>query len=235
MTTAAAPATLGLVGGLGVPATMHYYRHLVRALEQGGREAHIVISHAKMQRGLDYLLTGDLDALAAYLVSFIRAMAAAGATVAAIPAVTPHICAAQLADVSPIPFVNILDVIAAEVRRRGLARVALLGTRYTIESALFGQLSDVETILPKPDEIDRIHTTYLQIANGQGDANQHRGLLGAIAAELCRRESLDAILLAGTDLSLIFNAANTDFPNLDCAAVHLAAIERALYPGVQCP
>lgn len=235
MSEAAAPATLGLVGGLGVPATMHYYRHLVSTLESGGREAHIVIVHAKMQRGLDYLLAGDLDALAAYLASFLSAMAAAGATVAAIPAVTPHICAAQLAKVAPIPFVNILDAIAAEVRCRRLARVALFGTRYTIESALFGTLPDVVTVLPALDEIERIHSTYLKIASGQGDPNDHRAVLQTIAAELCRRESLDAILLAGTDLSLVFNESNTDFPHLDCAQVHLAAIERALYPESLCP
>ena len=235
MSTAAAPATLGLVGGLGVPATMHYYRHLVGALETGGREAHIVIAHAKMQRALDYLLAGDLDALATYLAGFIRRMAAAGATVAAIPAVTPHICAAQLAKAAPIPFVNILDAIAAEVRRRGLQRIALFGTRYTIESRLFGTLPEADAVLPTRDEIDTIHATYLQIANGQGDPNEHRDALNTIAEALCRRESLDAILFAGTDLSLVFNESNTGFPHLDCAGAHLAAIERALYPGTQCP
>jgi len=225
---------LGLVGGLGVPATMHYYRNLVNALEQAGREANIVISHASMRRGLSYLQAGDLDALAAYLASIIQQMAAAGATIAAIPAITPHACAAQLARVTPIPFVNILDAIADEVGRLGFKRVALFGTRYTIESSLFGKLPQVEVVPPTPGEIDTVHTTYLRIANGEGDPDEHRRSLRALAKKLCNRESLDAILLAGTDLSLVFNESNTDFPHLDCAQVHLAAIERALYPGNQC-
>ena len=39
---------------------------------------------------------------------------------------------------------------------------------------------------------------------------------------------VDAIVLAGTDLSLIFDEANTDFPHVDCARVHIQAIMRAL-------
>ena len=219
---------LGLMGGLGVPATLHYYRNLVSALEEGGREAEIVIVHANMRRAIELVQAGKLDALAEYLASLIGRMAAAGATLAVIPAITPHICAAQLAAVSPIPFVNILDAIADEIRRRGLKRVALFGTRFTIESHLFGRLEDVEVVSPKPHEIDTIHATYLQLASGEGDPDEHRRLLRALAKELCRRESLDAILLAGTDLSLVFKESNTDFPHLDCAQAHLEAIARAV-------
>jgi len=221
---------LGLVGGLGVPAATHYYRSMVAALERRGVEPGIVMVHAHMRRGLAYLERGDLDSLASYLAGLIGRMAAAGATVAAIPAVTPHVCAAELERITPIPFVNILDAVAAEVEMRGWKRVALFGTRYTIESRMFGKLPEVDVVSPSASEIDAIHATYLQLANGQGEPGEHHRVLRALAHELRRRESLDAILLAGTDLSLAFNESNTDFPHLDCAGVHLAAIEQALYP-----
>lgn len=208
---------------------MHYYGRLVKALDARGDEPQIVMTHAHMKRGLAYLELGDLQALAGYLAGLIRQMAAAGATVAAIPAVTPHICAEQLEKITPIPFVNILDAIAEEVRRQGLKRVSLFGTRYTVESRLFGKLNGVEVVLPTPDEIVTIHETYLQIANAEGDVDEHRGVLRGLGGELCRRESLDTILLAGTDLSMVFGNGSTGFPAMDCAGVHLAAIERALY------
>jgi aspartate racemase len=41
---------------------------------------------------------------------------------------------------------------------------------------------------------------------------------------LIKREGVDAVILAGTDLALIFNESNTDFPHIDCASLHLGAI-----------
>jgi aspartate/glutamate racemase len=45
---------------------------------------------------------------------------------------------------------------------------------------------------------------------------------------LMQRDGAEAILLAGTDLSTVFNATNTGFPALDCAAVHIKAITKRL-------
>jgi aspartate/glutamate racemase len=52
---------------------------------------------------------------------------------------------------------------------------------------------------------------------------QHRHLT-SLAHTIVQRDRVDAIVLAGTDLTLVFNAHNTDFPYLDCAALHLQAI-----------
>jgi aspartate/glutamate racemase len=41
---------------------------------------------------------------------------------------------------------------------------------------------------------------------------------------LCERERLDAIVLAGTDFVVLFDEGNTEFPSVDCAALHLRAI-----------
>jgi aspartate racemase len=43
-----------------------------------------------------------------------------------------------------------------------------------------------------------------------------------------RRDNVDAIILAGTDLALLFNESNTEFPAIDCAALHIAEIANAM-------
>lgn len=76
--------------------------------------------------------------------------------------------------------------------------------------------------------MDLIHEIYFRLATtGQGSAEDH-GALTQLAHQLIGRHRLDAILLAGTDLSVIFNSSNTEFPYLDCAQVHIAAIMRRL-------
>jgi aspartate racemase len=93
-----------------------------------------------------------------------------------------------------------------------------------MESALFGELNDVEIMKSRPDEEDYIHNTYVELARtGEGSEEQHRNLT-ALAHTLLKRDGVDAIILAGTDLALLFNETNTDFPYIDCAALHLQAI-----------
>lgn len=217
---------IGLVGGLGMGAGIHYYRELAAAHAAQGARLDLILAHAQMTRVFQHAGAGDLDALAAYLAGILNSLQKAGATVGVIPAVTPHICIEPLTRLTTLPIVDLLDVVAAEVARRQLGRVALFGTRFVIASDFFGRLPGVEVIRPQPDEITLIDQTYVAIASsGHATPAQHAALT-AVAQRLCARDRVDAILLAGTDLSLVFNPANTAFPNLDCAAVHIQAIMR---------
>lgn len=219
---------LGLVGGLGVGATVHYYEKLAKAHEARARTLDIVIAHAETPRVFEYVQAGDPGGLAEYLLTFIRRLKAAGAECAVIPAVTPHYCIREVIPASPLPVVNIFDPLVEELAARAVRRVAVFGTRFVMESALFGLAGDVEVVQSTPEETEHIHTTYVELARqGKGSEEQHRNLT-ALAHTLLRREKVDAIILAGTDLSLIFNESNTDFPAIDCADLHLKSILSAL-------
>lgn len=217
---------IGLVGGLGVGAGIHYYRELAAAHQAARRPLELVMVHAQMSRTLEYARSVDRPGLARYLSDVISQLQAAGATVAVIPAVTPHLAIRELTQISPLPIVNLLEAVQQEVQARQFGRVALFGTRFAIESDFFGALPGVAVVRPHPEEIDVIHEAYTELAtSGRGTAGQ-RDALTRLAVTLCAREKLDAILLAGTDLSLIFDATNTPFPHLDCASAHIQAIMR---------
>ena len=220
---------LGLVGGLGVGATVHYYRELAKAHAARGCVLDTVIVHADIGSLMKLVAVSDTAGMARYLARIIQRMSAAGAQIAAIPAITPQICAAELAPLSPIPLVSPIDATLQSIRARGIQRVALFGTRFTIESNMFGQLINVEVVTPSPVEIETIHNTYVALAtSGRADPAQFE-LLRGIAHTLIQRDRLDAIILAGTDLSLLFNEANTDFPHIDAARVHIDEIMRQLF------
>jgi aspartate racemase len=222
---------LGLVGGLGVGATVVYYEKLAKGCEKRGRNLDIVITNADTPRVFEYVEANDRDGLAEYLNGYIRRMKAAGAEIAAIPAVTPHYCLEELAARSPLKIVSIFDPLIGELARRVVRRVAIFGTRFVIASELFGAVKGVEFLRPKPEEVDLIHDTYVGLAaTGKSSQEKHEKLT-ALAKTLVRRDSVDAILLAGTDLALLFDASNTDFPYIDCAALHIEAILKSLECG----
>ena len=223
--------TLGLIGGLGVAATVYYYERLAKRCEQQRVALDIVITHARTPRVFEFVEAGDRDGLAEYLNGYLLRMKAAGAEVAAIPAVTPHYCIDQLTARSTLPVISIFEPLQRELARRAARRVAIFGTRFVIESQLFGGLDGIEFITPRPDEVDLIHTIYVQVAaSGVGLPEQHQKL-SDLAQILVRRDGLDAIILAGTDLTLLFDEANTMFPSVDSAAVHVEWILKQLVPG----
>ena len=218
----------GLVGGLGVGAAIHYYRELARAHDAAHVPLDLVMVHADMQRMIRWAEAGDARSMAQYVAGLIERMKAAGATFAALPAVTPHLCISELLPISPLPLVNLLDTVNDAVRLSGFRRVALFGTRFTVESAIFGALTATEVVKPRRDEVDEIHRIYFQLASTGAGGDAERTGLTKLAETLMRRDGVDAIVMAGTDLALIFGESNTPFPHVDCARVHIDRILRTM-------
>ncbi len=217
---------LGLVGGLGPGATFYYYRGLLAAHEAAGRTARLLIAHVDINRVRGFVENNDRVGLARYLAGFISSLSAGGAEMAAIVAITPHICAAELTAISPLPLIDIVSEVAAEIRARGLKRVALLGTRFTVESRMFDRLG-VDVIMPKAEEIEQIHNAYMDVLYDRSTPAQIDGLR-QLARTFIARDGAQAVLLAGTDLSMVLNEDNAGFPTIDCAAAHITTIGKRL-------
>jgi aspartate racemase len=222
-----ADTCLGLVGGLGVGAAVYYYEQLAKAHLARGVPMRLMMAHADMATGLRHVRAGEIVQLAEYFAELIGRLAAAGATVAVLPAVTPHVCLNELRERSPLPLISIVDATAREIRSRGLRRVALFGTRYSVQTGLFGMLQGVAIVRPRPEEIDYIDATYFEIVDAAAGSQRQRDGLTAMAHTLIEREGVEAIVLAGTELALVFGEG-ADFPAIDCTRLHLDAILSAM-------
>jgi aspartate racemase len=214
----------GLVGGLGVGATVLYYQGIAAACAERSIVPRLTVAHANAPTALAFVQAGKIEDLAAYLAGFVGELAASGASFFAIPAITPHICLPDLKRRVSLPMVDILQVTARRLRDRRLSRVALFGTKFTIDRNLFGALDALDIVRPRDDEVDEIHRIYLALATKGQISTDDEARLRELAHTLCRRDRIEAIVLAGTDLNLVFNEANAGFPAVDCAAAHIDAI-----------
>lgn len=119
----------------------------------------------------------------------------------AIAAITPHMCMPELIPQVSLPIVDAVAVTDADIRRRGITRVALMGTRATVESRLFGRLGNA-VIDPEPGQISRVHDLYVSTVKrgrvGPYMADELRQIAGAYVAGL----DVQAVVLAGTELTL---------------------------------
>jgi aspartate racemase len=220
--------SIGIIGGLGPGATVHYYLSIIESCRARNLVPRLFIAHADVNRVLAHVRDGELAELARYLAGLADNLAGAGADIAAIAAITPHICIAEIQQRSKLPLVSLLDETVREIDARGLRRVALFGTRFTIEGRLFGRLDHIDVVQPRPEEIDRIHDIYIEIVNAGRGTEAQASVLRGIANVLRERDGVEAIVLAGTELALVFNEDNTDFPAIDCARVHIDGIVREI-------
>lgn len=215
---------IGLIGGLGPGATSHYYHALLRAHAARQVKPDLVIVHADVGQVLSLVGQGDLSGLAHYLAGFIARLEKAGAEVAAIPAITAHICMPMLKPLSRLPLIGIVDIVRTELARRGLRRIALFGTRFTVESDMFGQLADFDVVRPRDDEADIVYRVYAElVAAGVGTEAQAQTIRD-IASGLIARDAVEAIVVAGTELALIVDEDRAGYPIVDCAQLHVEAL-----------
>jgi aspartate racemase len=85
-------------------------------------------------------------------------------------------------------------------------------------------MTDAGIVKPEPDEMKFVGEAYQRLLDtwtpAAGDVERLRG----IAAALQERDGVESILLAGTDLAVIFDEANAGFPCIDVARLHIDAI-----------
>jgi aspartate racemase len=226
-------ATLGIVGGLGPESTIDYYR---RILEEWKRDdpsstPSIIIDSLDVNRGLR-LVEHDRPGLIEYLSASINRLAAAGADFAAMAANTPHVVFDELVARSPIPLVSIVEACAEEARRRGLRRLGLLGTRFTMEGSFYPEVfarRGIAIVAPNGEERVWIHERYVgQLLKGEFRDETRDGVKSVIR-RLREEENIDGVILGGTELTLLLSDVTVEsIPALDTTALHVAAIVERL-------
>lgn len=215
---------IGLIGGIGPAATEYYYRGLVRASSAAGKPIDLTIVHSNintLQRNLANNAAGEQ---AEIFLEFVKRLQAAGADAAAVTSLAGHFCINELEAISPLPIINAIPILDRYFAAADLNRIALLGTRTVLESRFYGGVTSVEIILPQGDELQATHDNYVGMAMAGVATSQQRDFMLSLGKKLCRDQGADAIALAGTDLFLVFDGEDHEFPVVDCAQVHIDAI-----------
>lgn len=222
---------LGLIGGIGPAATEFYYRHLVRAHATDNRAMEFTMEHADMQELMRNMAGNDPDGQARTFLRLAQRLRGAGAELVAVASIAGHFCIREFAQLSPLPVVSAIPALDAELLRRKLGRVGLLGTRIVMASRLYGGISATEVVVPAGDSFDATHDAYVAMAAAGQATRQQRELLFAAGEELCRTQGAEAVVLGGTDLFLAFEGHDCGFPVIDSAKVHIDAMYRASLDG----
>jgi aspartate racemase len=224
---------LGIIGGLGPESTVEYYQNIIalyRERQPDGSYPEFIINSVDLKKGLDFMAEGNLSGMADYLLEEIGKLARAGANFGLISANTPHVVFDELAPKSPIPLISIVEATCAAAKARGLKKLALFGTRFTMQGTFYPKVfshEGIELVMPDTNEQDYLHDKYLnELVPGKFLSETRAGLL-AIVDRMKAKSKIDGVILAGTELPLILReSSHKGVPFLDTTKIHCqAAVE----------
>jgi len=223
--------TAGIVGGIGPESTIEYYRAIVakyRARRSDGAYPSLVIDSINLTRMIDLFTAGRLDEVVTILAAEIRRLAAAGADFGLFASNTPHAVFEAVRRDAPIPLISIVDVTCVAAQKRGLRRLGLLGTRFTMQGCFYPEVFErayLKVIAPTPAEQEYIHGIYMNELLNNIFLPKTRDRLLAIVGRLKAEERIDGLILGGTELPLILrDVGDQGIPFLDTTVLHADAV-----------
>lgn len=230
--------TIGLIGGLGPEATADYYRRITsffHAHNGSLSTPQIVIYSVDITQLFALVAARRWEELSAWLASKVAALASAGADFAAISANTPHVVFDRVQALSPLPLVSIVEATLDAARSRGLKRLGLLGTSFTMQENFFGERfarEGIDVVVPDAEAQRYIqHKLVTEIELGRFEDATRDALLGIVGG-MAARENVDAVILGCTELPLILQDGSAAVPLLDTTGIHVAAICRRCLAAV---
>jgi aspartate racemase len=219
---------IGLIGGITPESTVLYYQILNRLnANQLGKthSAELIITSFDFGQISQLVEEGRWDLLNKKMAEAGTNLENAGASCILICANTMHLCIDAVRKVVRIPVIHIADSTAKEIQKKGIQKVALLGTKYTMEKDFFRDILKkhaIATIIPDVEERDEIHRIiYDELAQGEFKKSSKEKYLKIIDSLILK--GAKGIILGCTEIPLLINQNDVSLPIFDTTKIHAAA------------
>lgn len=225
---------IGLLGGMSWESTAVYYRILNEAVRRrlGGQHSARILLYSLDFEEIERLQdTAAWDRAGRLLAAYAQKLEGAGADLLLLCTNTMHKVAGVIEAAIDIPLIHIADTAAEKVKGVGLARIGLLGTRFTMEEAFYRErLSQhgLQVLVPDADErreVDRV--IYEELCMGrirEESRDAYREIIQTLAGR-----GAEGVILGCTEIGLLIGPADASIPVFDTTRIHAeAAVERAL-------
>ncbi len=227
--------TLGLIGGISWVSTVEYYTQINEGINEklGGLNYSECLIHSfNYQKIKDNNDTNDWDSTLKMVVSASKNLERSGAKGIVLCANTMHFIADKIQEQINIPIIHIATATATEIKKVGLKKVGLLGTKFTMEYDFFkSKLKEqgIEALIPKNDsDKEFVHNTIFdELGKGIIKEETKEKYLSIING--LKKEGAEGIIAGCTEIPLIIKESDIDIPYFDTALIHgKSAIEFTL-------
>jgi aspartate racemase len=221
--------TIGLLGGMSWESSLHYYRLLnegVKARLGGLCSARILLCSVDFAPIARMQAEGRWDDAGAVLAADAVRLERAGADLLVLGTNTMHRVAGAIEAALTIPLLHIADPTGAAVKRAGIRRVGLLGTRFTMEQPFYRErlerLHGLQVITPGEADRALVHRViYDELCLGTIDPRSREEYKRVAAALVAA--GAEGVIFGCTEIMMLLGAGDVSVPSFDTTVLHAAA------------
>ncbi|MCW0822899.1 aspartate/glutamate racemase family protein [Clostridioides difficile] len=223
--------TIGLIGGMSWESTITYYQVINTVIKErlgGLHSSKCILYSVDFQEIEECQSSGNWEKSAKILADAAIKLQEAGADFIVICTNTMHKVSDKIQESIHIPLLHIADVTATVLREKEIKKVALLGTKYTMEQDFYKNViinNGIEVLIP--NEEDRIivnNTIFNELCLGIISESSKKAFLSII--DKLGKQGAEAVILGCTEIGLLIKQNDTSIPLFDTTVIH--AIEAAL-------
>lgn len=225
--TASEMKTVGLIGGTAWYATVDYYRYINKAVNDAygdNTNPPLIIYNLNQQKIQELQARNQWDQIAAIDAEAAARLRRSGAQAILLCSNTQHKVYAQVARSVDIPILHIGDATGMAIKKAGLKKVGLIGTKFTMEDGFLStwlkEHYGIETIVPASasarQELHRIIQKELDVGIFKSESKKY--VLEQIQA--LRQRGAEGVILGCTEFPLIIKQADLSIPVFDTTLLH---------------
>ena len=227
--------TIGLIGGVTWHSTVEYYKKInEKVATQLGKHhsAKIVISSVDFEEIFLAQNAQNSERVITVLKTHLKSLESAGVDFFAVGSNTLHIYSEELTAITKLPMVHIVDETAKEAKLRGLKKLCLLGTGFTMRHSFFVQRMDrhgLKIVVPTDQEKDEIHRSiFEELTYGKFKPETKKMYLNVV--KNVQNQGCDGVILGCTEIPMILCPEDASIPLLDTTEIHAKAlVKNALF------
>lgn len=225
---------IGILGGLTPESTVPYYMHIVhRYQEMFHNHAYpeVVIFSVSFQRFDDWMVVEDWDSMELELAKGLRVLHSAGADFAVIATNTMHNLYHKLDGRNILPLLSLVDATGAEVKKAGIKKVGLIGTKFAMNKPYYREgLAKYGIKVIVPDEGDQKEVgrvIFDELSYGVLKDESRQNYLAIM--DRLKKNGAQGIILGCTEIPLLIKQEHTKIPVFDTTTIHAeAAFQHAI-------
>lgn len=226
--------TIGLLGGMSWESTLEYYRILNEETKKSMGKSHSakILMYSFDFHEVEVLQSqGEWEALTDLMVEKAMDIKKARADFIVICTNTMHLMAPDIENATGLKVLHIADATAADIKKRDVKRVALLGTRFTMEGTFYKERLNahgIEVMIPNDAERQIIHDIiYNELVLGEIKEESKRKYVDIISG--LQQKGAQGVVLGCTEIPLLIKQGDVEIEVFDTTTLHaMAAVDEAV-------
>lgn len=217
--------TIGLIGGMSWESTVTYYQIVNETVkrELGGlHSAKVLLYSVDFAEIEEYQAKGEWDKSARVLSQAAINLEKAGADFIVICTNTMHKVAPEIQKEISIPVIHIAEATAEELKKNGIMKVGLLGTKYTMTQEFYkSKLKEagIAVVIPDEEGVTTVNDViYKELCLGIITEQSKKKFVSVI--EDLQREGAQGVILGCTEIGLLIGQEDTALPVFDTTQIH---------------